>query len=353
MSRNILNVLLLVLVVGCQRAPAQTTTAEPAPAAAPAGAAAQPATPGGAPAEAAPAKPVPAVLPDVLARVNGEPIGKPEFERALRAVEAQAGQPVPAERRNEIYRDVLEQLVSYHLLVQETKTRKIVVTDADLSGQLAQIKQQFPSEDEFTKALASQNLTIASLTEQMRQDMALSKLVESEVKPQIKVEETDIKQFYDQNPDRFQEPESIRASHILFKLDPGATDVQKKESRQKAEDVLKQVKNGGDFAALAKEHSDDGSAAQGGDLNFFGRGQMVPPFETAAFALKSGETSEIVESQFGYHIIKLTDRRPSRTVPLADVAARIGQFLTSQQQQEKTNAFINALRARGKVEILL
>lgn len=353
MSRHFLNVLLLLLVVGCQRAPAQTTDAGSGGAAQPAGAAAQTQSPAGEPAAPAEAKPVPAVLPDVLARVNGEPIEKAEFERALRAVEAQAGGPVPAERRNEIYRDVLDQLVSYHLLVQETKNRKIVVSDADLQGPLAQVKQQFPTEAEFVKALAAQNMTEASLTEQMRQDIALSKLVETEVRPQVKVTETEVKDFYDKNPDRFQEPEAIRASHILVKVDPSATEAQKQEARQKAEGVLKQVKAGGDFAALAKQYSDDGSGSQGGDLNFFGRGQMVPPFETAAFALKTGETSELVESQFGYHIIKLTDRRAARTVPLADVAARIGQFLTSQQQQQKTNEFISSLRARSKVEILL
>ncbi|MGE3845185.1 MAG: peptidylprolyl isomerase [Vicinamibacterales bacterium] len=353
MSRPVLNVLLLLLVVGCQRAPAQTTEAATGGSAQPAAASTQPQSPAGEAAAPAAAQPVPEVLPDVLARVNGEPIQKAEFERALRAVEAQAGGPIPADRRNEIYRDVLDQLVSYRLLIQETKNRKIVVSDADLAAPLAQVKQQFPTEDEFTKALAAQNMTEASLTEQIRQDMALSKLVEAEVRPLVKVSEAEIKDFYDKNPDRFQEAEAIRASHILVKVDPGATAAQKQEAHQKAEGVLKQVKDGGDFAALAKQFSDDGSGSQGGDLNFFGRGQMVPPFENAAFALKTGETSEIVESQFGFHIIKLTDRRAARTVPLADVAARIGQFLTSQQQQQKTNDFIGALRARSKVEILL
>jgi peptidyl-prolyl cis-trans isomerase C len=364
-------VCLLTLVVGCQRAPAEVPNAEAKTdastkqdsvsvaaatpgigaavqtVAAQEGNAAQPATP------ATPAKPVPAVLPEVLARVNGEAINKAEFEKALNTVQANAGSPIPPERRDEIYRGVLDQLVSFHLLMQESKTRKIQVTDADVDSRVAEVKKQFPSEDDFNKALASRSMTLESLKAEARQEMTLSKLVESEVKALVNVQESDIKTFYDTNPDKFQQPESVRASHILIRLEPTATDAQKKEARAKADDLLKQIKAGGDFAALAKQHSQDGSATQGGDLNFFAKGQMVPPFEQAAFALQPGQVSDVVETQFGYHIIKTTEKRPARLVPLAEVAQRIGEFLTGQQQQEKTQAFINALRAKSKIEILI
>jgi peptidyl-prolyl cis-trans isomerase C len=344
-------ILVLTLVVGCQRAPAQTTNPAATPATAPAQA---PST--GAPASSiqAPApKPFPATLPDVLARVNGEPIEKDEFERALKSVEARAGQAVPSDKRDEVCRGLLDELVSYHVLMQESKARKIEVSDTDVDARIAEVRKQFPSEDDFNKALASRSMSLDTLKQEARQEMTLSRLIESEVKKEIKVEETDIKDFYDKNPDRFQQPESVRASHILIRNESNATDTQKKEARAKAEEVLKEVKAGSDFAALAKQHSQDGSAPQGGDLNFFGRGQMVPPFEQAAFALKPGETSEVVETQFGFHIIKVTDRRPPRAVPLAEVAPRIGQFLTMQQQQQKTAEFINRLKARSKIEILI
>lgn len=358
MSRLCSLLLLLALVVGCQRAPAQTTTAAAGTAAAPGQApaptaAGQPSATPAAAGQPPAAKPVPAVLPDVLARVNGEPIAKDEFERALRNVEARAGQPVPVEQRDQVYRGVLDQLVSFHLLVQESKARKIEVTDTEVNARLDEVKKQFPSEDEFKKALASRSMTVDTLRQEAKQEMTLSRLVEGEVKSLIKVEERDIKDFYDKNPERFQQPEAVRASHILIKLEPNATEAQKKEARAKIEGVLKQVKSGGDFAALAKQHSQDGSAPQGGDLNFFSRGQMVPPFEQAAFAMGAGETSGVVESQFGYHIIKVTEKRPARAVPLAEVAPQIGQFLTMQQQQEKTENFIKGLKAKSKVEILL
>jgi peptidyl-prolyl cis-trans isomerase C len=173
------------------------------------------------------------------------------------------------------------------------------------------------------------------------------------MKGQVNVQEGEIKDFYDKNPERFQQPEAVRASHILIRVEESANDEQKKAARAKADDLLKQLQTGADFAALAKQHSQDGTAPQGGDLNFFARGQMVPPFEQAAFALQPGQLSEVVETPFGYHIIKVTERRQPRTVPLTEAAPRIGQYLTMQQQQQKTDAFISALRAKSKVEILM
>jgi peptidyl-prolyl cis-trans isomerase C len=285
--------------------------------------------------------------------VNGEPINRAEFEQALKTVEARAGRAVPAEQRAEVYRGVLDQLVTFHLLIQESRTRNVPVTDAEIEARLGEIKKQFPSEQEFQQALSGRSMTIAALKQEVRQELVLSRLVEAEVKPQINVQERDIKEFYDKNPERFQQPESVRASHILIRVEPGAPDDKKTEARAKAESLLKQVKAGGDFAALAKANSQDGSAAQGGDLSFFGRGQMVPPFEQAAFALQPGQVSNVVETDFGYHIIKVTERRPGRTVPLAEVAPKVGQYLASQQQQEKTSAFITALKAKSKIEILI
>ncbi len=370
MIRVVSLIALLCAVSACQRA-ATPDAAASQPAAAATAAAAAPGTTSQSPLAVPPAgqpavpglpgqapgspevKPVPAQLPDVLARVNGEAIGKAEFERALKNLEARAGRAVPAERRDEILRGVLDQLVVFHVLMQETKARQIAVTEADLSARVGELQKQFPSEDEFKKALAARGMTLDDLKQETRQELALSRLVEAEVKPQIKVAEGDVKDFYDKNPDRFKQPEAVRASHILLRVEPSATAEQKQQARAKIDDLLEQVKAGGDFAALARQHSQDGSAPQGGDLNYFPRGQMVPPFEQAAFALQPGQVSDVVETQFGYHIIKVTDRRAPRTVPLAEAAPRIGQFLTMQQQQEKTQAFISQLKAKSRIEVLI
>jgi peptidyl-prolyl cis-trans isomerase C len=344
-----------IVLVGaaCGKSPAQPPTAAAPPASAVPAAPAAPAALGQ-PAPPPAVKPVPATLPDVLARVNGEAVLKIEFENAVRTLEARAGQGVPFEKRDEVYRQVLDQLVGYKLLVQESRARKVTITDADLDAQINQIRQRFPNEDAFIKALAEQKVTLDKLKQDTRIQMLVSKIIETEVTPHVSVTDKDIDAFYEQNKARFNEPEGVRASHILIRFPPNADETAKKQARDKADTILKKLKAGGDFAALAKENSQDqGSAANGGDLGFFPKGQMVPAFDSVAFALKPGQMSGLVETQFGYHIIKVTDRRAARVVPLPEVRNDISQFLTQQQQQQKAEAFVNQLKAKAKIEILI
>jgi len=165
--------------------------------------------------------------------------------------------------------------------------------------------------------------------------------------------DAEIRAFYDKNPDKFKQDESVRASHILFRVDENADAATKKKVMEQAQAVLKEARGGADFAELAKKHSADGSAQQGGDLNYFTHGQMVPPFDQAAFALKPGEISDIVTTQFGYHIIKVTDRKPATAVPFDQVSGRIKDFLAEQQKQQKAEAFIQSLKQKAKIEVLV
>ncbi len=344
---------LVLMSVACGKSPAQAPAAAktPAPAApVPAAAAAAAGQPVAPPA----VKPVPATLPEVLARVNGEAVSKAEFEAAVRMLESRAGQGIPFEKRDEVYRQVLDQLVGYKLLVQETRARKLAVADAEVDAQIGQIRQRFPSEDAFTKALAEQKVTLEKLKADTKTQMLIAKIIDTEVTPKISVTDKDIDAFYQQNQQRFNQPEAVRASHILIRFPANADAAAKKQARDKADEILKKLKAGGDFAALAKENSQDqGSAATGGDLGFFPQGQMVPAFDSVAFELKPGQMSGVVETQFGYHIIKVVERRPARLVPLAEVRNDISQFLTQQQQQQMAQAFVDQLKAKAKIEILI
>lgn len=330
----------VALVSACKKAPADA--AKPAPTTPPAGQAA-----------AAP-KPVPAQLPEIIARVNGTAIDRGEFERAVKSLEAQAGGPVPPDRRDAIYRQLIDQLVALKLLAQESAARKVVVPDAEIDGRIAQVRGQFPTEQAFTSALAERQMTPDKLKSEIHQQVQAMKLVEAEIGPAVTVTDADVTDFYGKNPEKFQEPEAVHAAHILIRTPENADDAAKKKARAEAQGVLAQLKKGGDFATLAKQHSQDpGSAANGGDLGFVPRGQTVPVFEQAAFALKPGQLSAIVESPFGYHIIKMFAHRDARTVPLQEVKAQVEQFLKQQRTQEKTAAFIDKLKAKAKVEILI
>jgi peptidyl-prolyl cis-trans isomerase C len=183
--------------------------------------------------------------------------------------------------------------------------------------------------------------------------MGITKMMEVEMATQPPPADAQVREFYDKNPDKFKQGESVRASHILFRVDEKASEAEKQKARAEAESVLKQAKNGANFAELAKKHSADGSAAQGGDLNYFSRGQMVPAFEQAAFALQPGQISDIVTTQFGYHIIKVTERKPASVVAFDEVKERIREFLAQQQKQQRAEGFIDTLKKKAKIEVLV
>ena len=305
-------------------------------------------------APATPPKPVPAQIPEVLARVNGEAVTKADFDRAVQALEARAGGPVPAEQRDQVLRGVLDQLIGYKVLVQETKARSVAVADSDVDARIGQIRGQFPSEEAFTQMLAQRKLTLEQVKSDARQDMAISKLIDDEIAAKVAVKPEQVTDFYTKNPDQFKQGESVRASHILIAVPKGADAAAKAQARAKAEQVLKDVKAGKDFAALAKEHSSDpGSAANGGDLGFFQQGQMVGPFNDAAFSLAPGAVSELVETDFGFHIIKVAEKKAGRTIPLEEVKPQVEQYLEQQNRQQETEAFVNGLKAKGKIEVLI
>jgi peptidyl-prolyl cis-trans isomerase C len=249
--------------------------------------------------------------PPIVAKVNGEAVERWELENAIHALEGRAGAQIPPDKRDEILRGLLDQLVRFHVLVQESRARKLEVSDAELDARLAEIKKGFPNDQAFQQELASQGLTVEQLRFQARSTMQVSKLVDAEIKPKISVQETDVDAFYKENVEKFKQAESVHASHIMIGLPPNADAPTKQQARAKAQQVLKEVRAGGDFGKLAAENSNDpGSAAKGGDLGFFPKGQMEPAFETAAFALKPGAVSGIVETSFGFHIIKVLERRP-------------------------------------------
>jgi len=357
-TRIAIALIAVALVAACKKAPSETPAqagSGAAPGAPPAAAAAAAPGAAGAPAMTPPAvKPVPAQLPEIVARVNGVPVDRGEFERAVRSLEGQAGGPVPPDRRDAIYRQLVDQLVALKLLSQECVARKIPIPDTEVDARLAEVKKPFPNEQAFSAALAERQMTLDKLKSEIRQQLQAMKLVETEIKPTVAVTDADVTDYYVKNPDKFQEPESVRASHIMIRTPDATDEAQKKKAKAEAMAVLAELKKGGDFAALAKQHSQDaGSAANGGDLGFVPRGQTSPVFEQAAFALKPGQLSGVVETPAGFHIIKVSAHRDARTVPLQEVKPQLQEFLTQQQMQQKTEAFVSKLKAKARIEVLM
>ena len=354
--RRAASVFIITTLAACSRtAPANATPqatqtaasaqSQPAPSA--------PAAPPQAPAQVPAAKPVPAQLPEVVARVNGETITGKELDDAVREIAGRAG-PVPPDERDRVYRGVLDNMIGYRLMVQEAKARKVAVPDAEVDAQVAQIRAQFGSDAQFQQALVAQKTTLEAVRSDTRDAMTAEKLVDDEIAAKIAVKPEAVTDFYQKNQDKFQQGPRVRASHILIGIPQNADAATKQQAKTKAETLLKDLRAGKDFAATAKENSQDpGSAPNGGDLGYFEQGQMVPPFEQAAFALKAGEMSEVVETQFGYHIIKVADKQDSRVVPLDEAKQQIEQYLSQQNRHAQTELFVNALKAKAKIEILI
>ncbi|MFH1029538.1 MAG: peptidylprolyl isomerase, partial [Pseudomonadota bacterium] len=232
---------------------------------------------------------------------------------------------------------------------------KVEVKDLDkqIDAKLAQGKARFANEQDFAKAIKDLEMNEKDLREYTRRDLLISKFVETNIVPKIKVTEEDARKFYDQNPDKFTRSESVKASHILIGVDSKASADDKKKAREKAEKLRKDLAGGADFAALAKDNSTCPSSQQGGDLGFFGKGQMVPPFEQAAFSMKPGEISDVVETQFGYHIIKLIEKKGAESVAFKDAQPKIEEYLKGQKINAAVMEYVAEAKKTAKVEILL
>lgn len=291
---------------------------------------------------------------DPVAKINGTVITKKELDRAVKVLIAQNRLPqnLPADQLKDAESAALEQLISAELIYQAGQKAEIKDLDKQIETKIAQNRAKFPSTEEFEKALKTVEMTDKDLKEFTRKDIVITTFIENSIVSKVTVAEADAKKFYDDNIDKFKQDESVKASHILIGVDAKASDDEKKKAKEKAEGLLKKIKAGEDFATLAKTESTCPSGKQGGDLGQFGKGQMVPPFEKVAFALKPGEVSDVVETQFGYHIIKLTEKQEGGTTKYDDVKARIMDYLKNTKIQKGVNDYLEELKKTAKIERL-
>jgi peptidyl-prolyl cis-trans isomerase C len=318
--------------------------------------AAAPGSPGAA-GTTAPAEPFdPDALPEVVARVNGEEIKKVELIKGAQQAQAQLAQmgQRPSSQGKQFFREVLDTMIAQILLEQEAKKQGVTASEEEAKQQVEGLRRSMPGEA-FQQALQSEGMTEAELVASVREQLAARKYLQSQVAdvPQVSPEEA--RAWYQSHPEQVQQPEGVRARHILVAAEANAPEAEKQKARQEAEDLLARARKGEDFAALAAEHSDDpGSKVRGGELPWFSRGQMVPPFEQAAFALKEpNELSPVVESPFGYHVIQLLERKEPQPIPFEQVRERIAAGLRQEKQQEKVSRHVSSLREKAKVEVFL
>lgn len=259
------------------------------------------------------------------------------FQSRLQQLQRRMGpQGGSSAQMNQMKTQMVEQFVNRHVLLAEAERRNITADEQARAQRLKEVRGQFPDDSTFRAFLQSQNMTEVELRDELGESLRLQETIDS-----VNAEVTDptaqeVEDF------RQEQAEQVNAQHILFSTDQ--SELSDEELRKKAAAVLDSVQNGADFAELAQRHSDDpGSASRGGTLGYFSRSEMVEPFADAAFALQdSGDvTQELVETDYGYHIIKLTGRRT--TEPMDSTQAR--QQLTQQRQRENTQDLLDSLKS--------
>ena len=289
-----------------------------------------------------------------VAVVNGTVIDKNEYERELARYKEQVtmqGVKVDDSNMPDIKKEVIENIIGMQLMYQASTEKGIKVEQALIDEEIGKLKSQYPDEEKFKEAMAELNITEGIIKEQINRGLTIQKFIKQNFVDKTAISDSEVKAFYDNNPDKFNKPESVRASHILIRVEPEAEEAIKKAAKEKIEMVQARIKAGEDFAALAKEVSQCPSSEKGGDLGFFTKGQMVKPFEDTAFSLEPGIVSDIVETRFGYHLIKVIEKQKAGLFSLDEVKEDLKQYLTESRIQKDIRDYVKTLREKAKVEI--
>ncbi len=288
-----------------------------------------------------------------VAVVNGDPVTKGQVNRELSGHQQKmirSGQSLTPELIAGLRVQVIESLIDRTLLHQESVKEGITVTDEEVDEQFSEIRQQFTSQDAFDSALNQMNMTEDLIKDELRSGIAVHKLISDRFGKTAEISEEEARAFYDSHPEAFVTPEQVRARHILIQADSEAGEEDGQEAIRSLQKIREEAEAGKDFGDLAKEHSQCPSKEKGGDLGYFPRGKMAKPFEDAAFALKPGEMSGVVRTQFGHHLIKLEDRKAEGAVPFEDVQERLRIYLGREAIKEAVQSYVKQLREDAVIQ---
>lgn len=233
--------------------------------------------------------------------------------------------------------DGVNSLLAQKIVEKEISKNDIKVTDKEIEEELAEYQEYYGGEEAFNSVLESSGVNLADVKEDIKRNVATNKLLED----RIEITEEEMKTYFEENKAQYAQTEQVQASHILV------------EDEATAKEVKEKLDAGGDFAELAKEYSTDSSSESGGDLGYFGKGEMVAEFEEAAFSMEIGEISAPVKSEFGYHIIKVVDKKEAKDAVYEDVKDEIKSTLFDTKAQTEYSTWLSEKMEEYKAESLL
>ncbi|MBT3922483.1 MAG: hypothetical protein HOF21_07890 [Nitrospina sp.] len=311
-------------------------------------------------------------VPTVVARVNGVPLTSKVLERelfAFRIRSQQMGREIKPGDEPTIGRELLKEIVGHELVVQKARSLGITITEENIESQIKSIEDQFPSHESFLTALAFQHMSFAALKNKIRRTLLEDELMRREIAPKVNVSDEETQKYYDENKSRFTKPVLYRLNHIhLATIKPSGeaedeasqkkakrlTKMINEEAKDKIKSILKKVKAGENFSELAKRFSeDDASREQGGFLGDLHPDSTIPEIGKEMLKLKEGETSGIIQSQYGYHILKLDEIIPSQLIPFAETKTDIMNLLLKKKTRDLFTKYVEDLGNKAEIKVFI
>lgn len=317
------------------------------------------AAPALAPAQENAPRPLPSPVPPgqkVLLTVDGTPITEGDVRDLFTARFARQFQQMPPEQQQmlmpQLEERIMSELISKTLLLNAANKDGFKSSNEEVDKSLKEIASNLPEGATIEQFAASAGMSLEKVRKQIGDDMKIRQLIDKVTGDVAKPDDAELKKYYDEHPDEFKQEEAVHASHILISTQGITDEAELAKKKASAEGLRAQLleKKGENFADLAKAHSDCPSKAQGGDLGEFGRGQMVPEFEKAAFAQEVGAVGDMVQTQFGWHIIKVTEKKEAKQMAFADVKSDLADNLVDERKGEKIQTYLQDLRGKAKIE---
>ena len=292
-------------------------------------------------------------LPDVVAKVNGQDIHDDDILRELKKTlknYKDRGIPLTAEEEKITAKKLIENEIERALLLQKGNEINALVSDEALDRKLRKVKSSFKSDSIFEHELKNRKLTLDQYKKELKIDLLMQQVIDREIEPNIKVSEKDIQSFYEKKKDKFITEKKVRASVILIKAKQGDTKAEK-SARQKIESILEDIKNGSSFSEMATKYSQDSLAPKGGDLGYFAKNQIFGAFSERAFNMKVNEVSPVFKTGLGLHLLKLTDLKEGKMMPLDKTKTRIEKILRKNKVGNATRNYVEKLKQKSKIKM--
>jgi peptidyl-prolyl cis-trans isomerase C len=358
--------LILGMTVGCGSKEEKAKTAKPVIAPGPAETAAAPAAVSPVVQEKAPVAALPAAKPagpekkadsaGIAVEVDGVKMTKAQLNAELQKKLAMLKGQIPADQleqaKAEIRKGLVDDFVMRTLLNREVAAKKVTASEKEIAAVMEEMKSQLPAGVTMDELIKKNRIDVAKMRDDIGMNIKINKLIDQSMGGKIKITDKETAEFYEKNKDKFTKPETVHARHILVAKVPEDTEKTLTEKKAKAEDLRKKLANGADFADLAAKNSDCPSKQAGGDLGTFARGQMVKPFEDAAFSQEKNAIGPVVVTDFGFHIIQVLDHQVSQVVKLdKDTKQKINAYLESEKRKSAFDGIVKGLKATANIVV--